>query len=99
MAPRRLTTVRGAWAPVFHRVDAFDHTQPRARSAKQERALAVSVGPQEGGAFATRPTTTVMLSSPPRLFASSTRTDGKRRYQVIATIRSSSPGSTWFDMP
>ena len=43
-----------------------------------------------GGAFATRPTTTVMLSSPPRSFASSMSCCGNRRYQVIATMRSSS---------
>jgi hypothetical protein len=47
-----------------------------------------------GGALATRPTMTVMLSSPPRLLASSTRVAGSRRYQVIATMRSSSPCST-----
>jgi len=47
-----------------------------------------------GGALAIRPTTTVMLSSPPRLLASSTRVAGSRRYQVIATMRSSSACST-----
>ncbi len=47
-----------------------------------------------GGAFATSPTTTVMLSSPPRLFASSISVAGSLRYQVIAMIRSSSPCST-----
>src|SRR5215510_13652634 len=55
--------------------------------------------PDHGGALATRPTTTVMLSSPPRLLASSTSVAGSRRYQVIATIRSSSPCSTWLVMP
>ncbi len=67
----------------------------------------VSVGPATGAggslavtcwhrgyALATRPTTTVMLSSPPRLFASSIRVSGRWRYQVIATMRSSSPCST-----